>query len=180
MPSVEAPGAAGATTEEALAFFDALRAVELDFMAGAWAGEGFPSGHPLDGVLEACHWHGKRFDSADEVHPLVFRGPGGTKINVNPAWVGPGIPLAMRLPLLKARPVGRLVQALLPLLATRRSRARLRMTRHRGCLTATMVYDSVPILDVFRQIDRDTVLGLMDLKGMEQPFFFVLRRERPG
>jgi hypothetical protein len=42
--------------------------------------------------------------------------------------------------------------------------------------TATLVYDALSILDVFRRVDGDTVLGWMDLKGMEQPFFFVLRR----
>jgi hypothetical protein len=64
------------------------------------------------------------------------------------------------------------------LLATRRSRARLRMLQFRGRVTAAMVYDDVPIQDVFRRIDEDTVLGLMDCKGMERPFFFVLRRRR--
>ena len=38
--------------EEALALFDSLPAVEVDFMLGAWKGAGFPTGHPLDGVLE--------------------------------------------------------------------------------------------------------------------------------
>jgi hypothetical protein len=40
-----------------------------------------------------------------------------------------------------------------------------------------MIYDDLPINDVFRKVDNNTVLGVMDLKGMEQPFFFVLRRE---
>jgi hypothetical protein len=26
-------------------------------------------------------------------------------------------------------------------------------------------------------VDDNTVLGIMDLKGMKQPFFFVLRRD---
>ena len=42
----------------------------------------------------------------------------------------------------------------------------------------TMVYDNLPINDVFRKVDEDTVLGVMDLKGMKKPFFFVLRREK--
>ena len=40
-----------------------------------------------------------------------------------------------------------------------------------------MSYDNLPINDVFRQIDADTMLGAMDLKGMARPFFFILRRE---
>ncbi|MEO0646901.1 MAG: DUF4334 domain-containing protein, partial [Cyanobacteria bacterium J06650_10] len=27
-----------------------------------------------------------------------------------------------------------------------------------------------------RKVDENTLLGLMDFKGMEQPFFFVLHR----
>ena len=41
-----------------------------------------------------------------------------------------------------------------------------------------MIYDSLPINDVFRMVDEDTVMGVMDRKGEEQPFFFMLRRER--
>ena len=41
-----------------------------------------------------------------------------------------------------------------------------------------MIYDSLPINDVFRKVDDHTVLGLMDLKGMKDPFFFVLTREK--
>lgn len=166
-----------ATTEEALAIFDALDAVSIEFMFGRWAGEGFPSGHPLDGALEAYHWHGKRLDSPEDVYPLLFCTIGGRTINVDPRWLAPAIPLVARLPLLKSRAAGRLVQACLPLLATRRSHARLRMSSYRGRFTATMIYDSVPIVDVFRQVDCDTVMGVMDLKGMPQPLFFVLRRE---
>ncbi len=51
------------------------------------------------------------------------------------------------------------------------------MTRHRGKVSATMVYDNLPIHDVFRKMDADTVLGIMDLKGLKKPFFFVLRRK---
>ncbi len=39
------------------------------------------------------------------------------------------------------------------------------------------VYDRLPIQDVFRAAARDVLLGVMDLRGMAQPFFFVLRRE---
>ena len=51
------------------------------------------------------------------------------------------------------------------------------MTEYRGVVSATMCYDDLPIHDVFRLVDDDTVLGLMDLRGLEQPFVFFLRRE---
>ena len=69
-------------------------------------------------------------------------------------------------------------QAMIPLLSTRHSRARLRMLDVRGVPTATMIYDDLPICDSFRRIDDDTVLGIMDLKGVSRPFFFLLRRTR--
>jgi len=54
--------------------------------------------------------------------------------------------------------------------------AQLREVVYRGVATATMVYDSQPIFDHFRQIDADTVLGVMDRKGDTQPLFFWLQR----
>jgi hypothetical protein len=169
--------AGGASTAQALAIFDALPPVRADLLRGGWIGSGFPTGHPMDGALEAYHWHGKRFDSEEEVHPLVFRS-GDRRFAVHPSLVAPLLPLVMRFSWLKSPALGRLAQWFLPLVATHRSRARLRMTQHRGVVTATMIYDAVPIHDMFRQVDDDTLLGLMDMKGMRQPFFFVLRRER--
>jgi hypothetical protein len=164
-------------TQQALALFDSLAPVGMDTMRGSWRGEGFATGHPLDGALEACHWAGKRFDSDEHVHPLVFATWAGA-LSVRPGWVAPFLPLVMRFPWLKSRPFAALARAGLPLLATRRSRARLRLVQFRGQLSATMVYDEVPIHDVFRQLAGDAVLGLMDCKGMERPYFFVLRRDR--
>lgn len=163
---------------QALALFDSLEPVDLDFMLGEWAGEGWPTGHPLDGALEAFGWEGKRFDSAEDVHPLLFRSLGGRRVAVSPSRVAPGLPLLLRWSWLKSRAAGWVFRACLPLLSTRRSQGRLRRVSHRGRVTATLVYDRLPILDAFRRIDEDTVLGVMDCKGMERPFFFVLRRRR--
>ena len=162
--------------QEALALFDRLEAVDTDFLLGAWSGEEFPSGHPLDGALVAYGWRGKRFESEEHVHPLLF-GNTTREFAVRPAGVFPGIPLLMKWPAaMKSAPMAAIARALMPLLATRRSHARLRRMQFRGRLGATMVYDDVPIQDVFRRVDDATVLGLMDLKGMERPFFFLLRR----
>jgi hypothetical protein len=54
--------------------------------------------------------------------------------------------------------------------------ASLRRVEYRGVSTATMVYDSHPVLDHFRGIDADTVVGLMDAKGDPAPMAFLLRR----
>ena len=44
------------------------------------------------------------------------------------------------------------------------------MTEYRGVVSATMIYDSLPIIDIFRKVDDDTVLGAMDLRFTPQPF----------
>ena len=67
--------------------------------------------------------------------------------------------------------------AMSTLLKKEESKARLRMMEYRGKVSATMIYDYLPINDIFRQVDENTVLGLMDFKGMSQPFFFVLERD---
>ena len=97
----------------------------------------------------------------------------GGVTTVNPALMGS----ALNVPMPKSAIVGRIFQTLLPLLTTSRSTARLRMTTYRGKSSATMIYDQLPIYDVFRKIDQDAVLGVMDLKGMTMPFFFILHRE---
>jgi hypothetical protein len=166
-----------ATTEQALELFDSLEVVDVDFMIGNWKGDGFQTGHHMDGLLEAYHWHGKRFETPENVHPLAFSTLGGRVAYVNPAFMGPLLKLSERFPAPKSAMFGRLFQFVMPLFTTSKSRARLRMTTYRGKSSATMVYDQLPINDVFRKIDENTVFGIMDLKGMKQPFFFILRRE---
>ncbi|HYF20593.1 MAG TPA: DUF4334 domain-containing protein [Ramlibacter sp.] len=167
------------STADALAFFDGLPPIECERLLGSWSGQGFASGHPLDGALEAIGWHGKRFDSVEAVHPLVFNGWDGSLVPLSARPLMPGLWLVLRWPWLKRTPLLRVARFALPAVRTSRAQARLRMLRHRGVLTAAMVYDHVPIIDVFRRVDDERVLGLMDLKGMREPFFFQLRRE-PG
>ena len=62
------------------------------------------------------------------------------------------------------------------ILKTEKSKARVRMMEYRGKISATMIYDYLPINDIFRKVDENIVLGLMDFKGMDKPFFFVLNR----
>lgn len=164
------------TTEQALALFDSLPAVSEAQMIGRWQGSGFPTGHPMDGSLELCHWHGKHFINRDEVHPLVFRRANGSLVNVNPALLPFSGKLANRKNPLTPT-LGNIFQRLLWLLATRKPTARLRMVEYRGVVTAGMSYDRLPIIDLFRAVDDNTLLGVMDLRDMKTPFFFVLRRE---
>ncbi len=166
----------GTDTATALAFFDALPAVAIDELVGAWRGGGLPTGHRFDGMLERFGWHGKRFGGADDGHPLVFDRPGGGTVELHPMFLPFG--LVARYPrLLGHAAFAGLFKRLTPLLRVRTPRARLRMVEHRGVVSAAMFYDDLPICDVFRRVDADTRLGLMDARGMRKPFFFVLRRE---
>lgn len=165
------------STDQALALFDSLPVVSVDSMWGRWRGEGFATHHALDGMLEAGRWYGKQFVDADHVHPLLFGNPQDGLFSANPALI-PLTLLRSPPPLMKKPLAGRIIfYGVKGLLQTPHSQARLRMTEYRGKTSATMIYDRLPIHDVFRQIDHNTLLGLMDLKGMAKPFFFVLHRD---
>jgi uncharacterized protein DUF4334/GXWXG protein len=167
----------GATAAEVLAFFDALPPVAVAEMTGSWRGSEVPTGNPLDGVLARFGWHGKRFAGPDDAHPLLFADGRGGLVDVDPRWASP-LPLVVRVPWLARNPVAAAVfAAVRPLLRTRRPRARLRMTEYRGVVSATMCYDALPVHDVFRRVDDRTLLGLMDLRDLDPPFAFALRRE---
>lgn len=162
------------TTEQALSLFDSLEPVGLDFMMGRWVGSGFDTNHPMDGLLETFGWYGKAFVSPDDVHPLLFR-QGGDVVSISPRFMPMDLLWKWRVP--RSSLLNALSLPLKQILQTRRARARLRLLEHRGKVSATMIYDDLPIHDVFRKLDDVTVLGVMDLKGMPQPFFFQLRRE---
>lgn len=166
----------GGTPEQVAAFFDGLPAVSVEAMLGSWKGAGITTGHPLEGLLERYGWHGKRFESAEVVHPLVM-GAGGA-YTLDPALLS--FRAARRFAgLVRAPVVVGIARRAFRMFATRAPTARLRMIAFRGVTSATMVYDAHPILDVFRRVDDDTVLGAMDIRGDSMPnlLFFSLRRE---
>jgi hypothetical protein len=110
------------------------------------------------------------------VHPLLFRDRRGRPRPVDPALA----PLAVhrRAPGLARTTLARTGFAVVrPLRTTRRPAARVRAVEFRGVLSAALVYDRLPIVDVLRRVEPGTLLGLMDLRGVAQPFFFVLRRD---
>lgn len=162
---------------EVLAFYDSLPPVQVEELIGAWRGAEIATGHSFDGLLGPSGWHGKSFRSPDDVDPLLFRSASGKLFAGDPARMP--LELLRRFPRLARLPLGgRLFRFAAPvLLRTRRPKARLRMTHYRGVSSATMIYDALPINDVFRKVDSDTMLGAMDIRGEAKPFFFVLRRE---
>jgi hypothetical protein len=162
------------TTESALQLFDALEPVDLDFMMGRWQGSGLHTNHPMDGLLETSNWYGKEFIDPETVHPLLFSDGQGKIFKVSPNPVA--MDWVLKLPIPKNDFLKPLLMLTNSLLKTEESQARLRMMDYRGKVSATMIYDHLPINDSFRQVDENTVLGIMDLKHSPQPFFFVLKR----
>ena len=145
-------------------------------MVGRWRGRGLPTGSPLDGLLESYGWYGKEFLDTETVHPLLFHDRRGRPRPVDPALLPVG--LVRDHAYLAHVPGARVAFGVLrPLLSTNRPKARLRTVEHRGVATAAAVYDALPIIDVFRRVGVDTLLGLMDLRGLPRPFFFLLRRD---
>ncbi|EFC83625.1 DUF4334 domain-containing protein [Parafrankia sp. EUN1f] len=55
--------------------------------------------------------------------------------------------------------------------------ARLRELSFRGKVSAAMIYDDQPMIDVFRKISENVVLGVTDTKGRPADFFFHLTRD---
>lgn len=167
----------GRTTDskELLALFDSLEPANLDFMYGTWKGEEFITGHFLEGALAASGWYGKTFVSPEEVHPLLYytNGKRNKTFAMNPALA---IFKPWFLNLAKSPVAPLIVQLTRPFATSRQHKARLRMLEYRGKTSATMIYDQHPINDVFRKVDERTLLGLMDMRQMDTPYFFILRR----
>lgn len=62
-------------------------------------------------------------------------------------------------------------------------RAQLRKVEFRGVVTTAMVYDNFPIIDAFRYIEDDIVIGAMDNKlnpaGEGTYYFYLTRFAKP-
>ena len=141
-------------------------------MLGRWTLHEVNTGHWLDGLLELAGLYGKAFVGAEEVHPLVFITADKDELYaVNPKLV----PLEANLP--KDQIVGSIIETARFMLETTESKARLRMVEHRGRVTACMLYDDRPIIDAFVKLDDERLLGVMDMKGSPEPYFFILERD---
>jgi hypothetical protein len=166
----------GVDPQEALAFFDGLPTVAPEEMFGRWRGSGLPTGSPLDGMLEGFGFYGKEFLDDETVHPLLFADRNGRPRPVDPGLLPVGV-LRDYAGFLDVWPVRRAFALIRPALHTRRPKARLRSVEHRGVVTAAMVYDALPIIDVFRKVSDDVRLGAMDMRGLPSPVLFVLTRD---
>ena len=66
-----------------------LSVLDAEDMLGAWRGGDFSTGHPASALLTTIGWHGKRFDSLLDGHPLICRGEDGALYS-NTKYAGGG------------------------------------------------------------------------------------------
>jgi hypothetical protein len=163
-----------------LARFDRLDPVESDALPGLWRGEEVATGHPLDGLLTALRWYGKAFFGDGRAQPLVFEDAAGGRFAVDPPPLPVGV--LLRAPGLAVGAAIRSAPLLRPLLHAFRAGApvaRVAVRECRGRTGASLIYQRLPIVDVFRQADERTLLGMMVTPLCAEPYFFTLRRVSP-
>jgi hypothetical protein len=145
-------------------------------LVGRWRGHSLPTQHPLDGLLEALGWHGKWIDSVNEVHPLIFRNRFGRLIPIEPLFMPAA--LAIQWPDLAKSWIARSGLALAAsLLRAHSYGARLETRNYDGRSGMALVYRRKSIVDHLRQVGPNEVIGLMEHRRMERPFFFLLTRD---
>lgn len=155
--------------------FRSLQPVQPAEMIGLWEGEGLPSGHPLDGVLENLRWFGKRFHADMRADALLFRTGPGRLIAVEPAMVP--LRLALRFASFgRTRMARNGFSHLVKTLRAKGRTASLRQEALDGVQSAAMVYDRQPIIDHFRRLGADDVVGMMIVEGETRRYFFRLRK----
>jgi len=116
----------------------ALEPIKPAEIMGTWRGGKFDGGTTPDPI----NWYGKRFNSMENVEPLLITNPDGS-IGVFDK-LGP---------------------------------ARLREVEFKGKVSSTIIYNNMPIMDYFRKIDDDTIIGWGEVAGDTPDFFFWLKRD---
>lgn len=161
--------------QRALERFRQLSSVEPHELQGLWRGRGIPTGHPLDGVLENLGWYGKRFRSDLRADALLFRAGDRRLRAIDPKW----LPLNL---VLRFHALGRtgFARSLFSwsqgALRATGPVAALHTLSFEGVASAAMIYDRQPIIDYFRKLDDDTMMGLMVIENDDRLFAFELER----
>lgn len=158
------------SSEEATLLFDNLEPVSIEFMLDRWKGEELYTGHPTEGNLAGGGWAGKTFENAETVFPAVFFTDSSETETFNVE------PIIIVSPEIKTKYQNKTPGEIREVLETQKSSARLRMVEYKGLVSATMIYDDLPVNDIFRKIDDNTVMGVMDAKGDNIPYYFLLTR----
>ncbi|MEV1007308.1 DUF4334 domain-containing protein [Streptomyces sp. NPDC049881] len=61
----------GVSSDELDRIWAGLDPVPAGDILGRWRGEGFATGHALNGTLACCRWYGKSFNSLSDAKPLI-------------------------------------------------------------------------------------------------------------
>lgn len=142
-------------------------------MIGLWRGSGRPSGHPLDGVLENLGWFGKRFHPDLRADALLFERAPGKLIAIEPAYFP--IRWALSFAGIGRKAFARsLFSHVTPRIGARGTTAMLQSRMDDELITAAIVYDRQPIVDVFRRSRDGQVVGKMTVDGDPRHYFFEL------
>jgi hypothetical protein len=51
----------------------------------------------------------------------------------------------------------------------------LRMVNFRDKVSASMIYNYLPMIDTFRKVDEKTIMGIMEVKGKVSVYFYLTR-----
>ncbi|MDL2402614.1 DUF4334 domain-containing protein [Rhizobium mayense] len=144
-------------------------------LTGLWHGHCITSGHPLDGVLENLGWYGKRFRSDHRADALLFSVGPHRLVAIDPGMIP--LKLALRFHRFgRSRAARGWFSYLQKVWRANGPVASLRPMSFRGKMSAAMVYDEQPIIDYFRRIDDDRLLGVMAVEGDRRYYFFLLTR----
>lgn len=163
---------------EKIAWFASLPPVIPTELTGVWRGEGIPSGHPLDGVLENLQWFGKKFHPDLRADALLFQWRPRRLVPIEPAFFP--IRTVIRFADFAKTSVARnWFSRLNKLVRARDTTASVKLRTVDEDETAAMVYDRQPIVDFFRRIGDDEIAGMMVVEGDERRYFFRLRRVNP-
>lgn len=157
--------------QRALQRFRQLSPLDLYELEGLWVGRHIPTGHPFDGVLENLGWFGKRFTPDLRADALLFRTGDRRLRAIDPKWIPLG--LALRLHAFGRTGLARSLfswgqcafQAKAPV-------ASVKTLTFEGVASAAMIYDRQPIIDHFRKVNDNRIMGLMVIRNDDRLFAF--------
>ncbi|TWF49483.1 uncharacterized protein DUF4334 [Neorhizobium alkalisoli] len=161
-----------------IAWFNSLPPISPAELIGLWRGEGIPSGHPLDGVLENLNWFGKRFHADLRADALLFQWRPGRLVPLDPRRIP--IRAALKLATFGKTPVAKnWFSYLHQMIRASGTTASVKLRMIDDGETAAMVYDTKPIVDFFRRIGDDEIAGMMIIEQDQRRYFFRLHRVAP-
>lgn len=147
--------ASGSAEEKLLALIANREACDAEALAVL-----FEQLEPADEAFMLGQWHGGRFDGGAEPNPIRWYGKRfNSRTEVDPMLC------------LNDKDEVYVWDTWGP--------AQMREVAYGGKVQACLIYDQHPMMDYFRKISDDVVMGLGDIKGRPLDFFFWLERDKP-